>query len=700
MAASRQTGAKHCRQRHCEAKGRCCDEDEESSESDNLEDANGQRCKPKPGAVAKACYRKKWHLVRSLLKESAEVQGPEGSLRGSALHWAALHGNKDIVALLLDRSANLDAMLPFASEAKASKNVAAKTKGIQPVHMAVRGGHLAVLDELWHRDCTVMCRRDGDGAMPIHYAAQKGNVHILEWLYLRGVPINSADALGLSPLHCAVHEDRILAAQHLIRCGVAVSTGDMEGRTPLHFAAMKGRLRLLNGALQLGPLALGDGRVYAAQDSDGNTPWDLAAVMDPCMSWKLAVAQADLDPPVTSTSVGSKLLCGFLRRSAAACHPGRLSCTCAVPLLHISNALGLIFVALPGLAGASRLTSGIAMLALLQLICQGLSLWHFVRASSMDPGYCDPARRHAAGNDMGPDGNERLVQAVQSELNESLRCESDLLAGRGPCTSSTADTAAAGETDKPEPTIEEVKASVAAGKQRLADMLQVAGAARRACYPGNYVELALSKKRSANPWQCGDGICSVCGRLRTRRSKHCKECARCVARFDHHCPWLGNCVGANNILDFVRFVFWTFTGLVLAQMVVWDCLNAIAPRGVIPAMMKMSSLTVLCPFLLLLANFGLNCCWIVFTGILLISQIVIAAVDATQYELDQSSDPGFCKRLCNSSCYGILKNIHRILLRDLDLSWEEEGKKSAPQDVELGVRRGSGRIEQFLAMET
>lgn len=68
-------------------------------------------------------------------------------------------------------------------------------------------------------------------------------------------------------------------------------------------------------------------------------------------------------------------------------------------------------------------------------------------------------------------------------------------------------------------------------------------------------------------------ICAHCCLVKPKRSRHCDVCGLCVSVYDHHCPWINNCVGTKNHVYFLGYVIsiWLtiILFLVLNSLYVW-----------------------------------------------------------------------------------------------------------------------------------
>ena len=120
--------------------------------------------------------------------------------------------------------------------------------------------------------------------------------------------------------------------------------------------------------------------------------------------------------------------------------------------------------------------------------------------------------------------------------------------------------------------------------------------------------------------------CTVCHLEQPLRTKHCKSCDHCVATHDHHCPWIGNCVGERNK---ARFFYYLIVQLI--QMISAISLGIkYLVENVEEHRREFSRLTLLEIYI------GLACfvtlCLTVFVVVLLIFHAMLASRNLTSWE--------------------------------------------------------------------
>lgn len=78
---------------------------------------------------------------------------------------------------------------------------------------------------------------------------------------------------------------------------------------------------------------------------------------------------------------------------------------------------------------------------------------------------------------------------------------------------------------------------------------------------------AEAKERQMDFLLRGARFCRFCQVYKLQETHHCSSCQRCIYGMDHHCPWIGQCVGFDNFKYFLLFVWYLFWSTVFASII-------------------------------------------------------------------------------------------------------------------------------------
>ncbi|KAI2642509.1 hypothetical protein GGS21DRAFT_498194 [Xylaria nigripes] len=485
------------------------------------------------------------------------------------LHWAAINNQYAMCKFLIDKGADINR--------KGGQSVAT------PLQWAAGCAHYYTVDLLLQHGADPLIT-DVQGYNTLHISTFSGNVLLVTLLLHQGIPVDVADSSGYTSLMWAAYKGFPQCVDLFLRWGASVHATDEQGFRALHWALVKGSVPCILNLIEYGADRF-------AKTHTGKTPATVAKDLNTIGAWHLALKECGYDEDGHAVIPWWPGASYFLKDKRTFTNkllfllPTVMIWTELMVVSHLPVFLS-VFIALFVFFGFQ---------------------WGINQVLEYAPPDMRPL--HKTPWLAGIFSGSLLLAGVQWLL---------------------------------------VVATATYPRHPLINLLFLVSygftvyfyAASMTFDPGFVPKLnGIAEQKAVidellRIWKYDESNFCVSCMIRTPlRSKHCRRCQRCVAKHDHHCPWINNCVGANNHRHFFVYLINLVSCVLIFDWLLYYYFSEMAKPGSPECLVLSASFCKVVnsdPYMALLGVWAnLQLTWV---GMLIFVQLVQVAQAMTTFE--------------------------------------------------------------------